>query len=234
MCSSDLGGNFVVDTDPVWGATSGSLTTYEISPDATQTGGQTVGQNSATFDFAAARSLTVGGYVETSAGRATTTVHQEMTFASHQVLNLVNFLENLRGSEAIVTTVTSSGAGGTTVVTVSDSYPIALSSAFIIPPANLKANPATARFILPATVDQAFIRHVTLSRDGRTAAWSALSDSVHAEAVLVRSLTTGHNLVANGHESEDYDAFDSSGTCYHHVIAAAQGYVTSDRLLRRC
>ena len=231
-----IGGNVVVFEDPAWAETSGALTSYDIPPDPDQGVVQTVGTNSATFDFTAGRTLSLEGYVETSMGRITTTVQDTLRFSSHQVLNLVNFRENLVGSETIASKTTTSDPRGTTVVSVSDSYPIRLASMFMIPAAaaNSHANSATEKFILPAEVDQSFIRHVAVSRNGAAVLWAALSDSVHAEAVLVRSLVTGQNAVANGHVAEDYDSSDSTGACYHHVIQASQGYVTSDRLLQRC
>ena len=63
---------------------------------------------------------------------------------------------------------------------------------------------------------------------------SSISDTVHSEAVLVRSLTTGVNAVASGTDSEHYILSDSSGFCFNHLIEAAQGFVTADTLIPAC
>ncbi len=231
-----LGGNLLVWQDPGAAHTSGALTTYDIAPQATQSVSQTTGATGGLFAFAANRSLEIAGYVDGSAGRVTTDIVQTFTFTNTQVLNLVNFLENLKGETDITTTTTTTASGHTTVRTVADTYPIAMTSAFVVP---LGANQptsssATLRFILPATVTQSFVRNVVVSMDGTTTWWSSLDDTVHAEGVLVESLTTGAHLVASGHDYEDYVYSDAGGVCYNHAIQAAQGYVTSDTMLPTC
>jgi hypothetical protein len=232
----NIDGNLLIYRDPGLTTTSGQVTTHDITSDATQGVSQTTGTNSATFSFTASRSLTIAGYVDTSSGRVTTTVHRELAFTNDQVLNLINFRENLKGTETITTLTGVAGPGGTEVTTVGDSYPIALASMFMIPAsvADPNANSATLKFILPATVDQSFDRTATTSVNGATAFSSSLSDSVHAEAILIRSLTTGVNAVAGGHDDEHYIYSDSAGTCFNHLIQAAQGFVTVDKMIPRC
>lgn len=218
-----LGGNVLVWTDPGLATTSGALTTYDVAPNADQATTQTVGENAATFTFGADRSLTVSGYVDTSAGRVTTTVHQDFAFASHQVLNLINFVENIQQSESIATTTTTvDGAGNTNVTSVADSYPITMVSAFIISP----GNPIT--FNLPAMVNETFARTTAMTSNGATVFSSSLSDTTSGSGVLKRSLSTGQNLVAVGSDGELYAYMDSTGACYEHFLAAAQGFVTAD------
>ena len=40
--------------------------------------------------------------------------------------------------------------------------------------------------------------------------------------------------MSGGRDSEDYVASDSKGYCYHHKLLAAQGWVTSDKLVPSC
>ena len=61
---------------------------------------------------------------------------------------------------------------------------------------------------------------------------SWLDDTVNASALLSR--TNGVTTASGGRDSEDYVASDSTGYCYHHKLVAAQGWVTSDQLLRSC
>jgi hypothetical protein len=61
---------------------------------------------------------------------------------------------------------------------------------------------------------------------------SASDDRLTAQGVLAR--TNGVVSQADGRDAEDYQATgpaDGTDGCYHHVITADHGYVTSDRLL---
>ena len=229
-------GNLLIDRDPVLQTISGQLTTNQISPGAAQSLSQTITNHSALFSFRASRSVKTAGFVDASAGRVTTTIDQSFSFTNRQELDLVNFLENLKGTETITTSTSTTGSQGTRRVTVSDSYPVAMTSAFMIPGAvaSSNSNQATLRFILPATVDQSFIRTVTSAVSGLPILSTTISDNVHSEAVLVRSLTTGFNVVASGHDYEDYIMSDSTGLCFNHYIAAAQGLITVDIMRPAC
>src|SRR6266571_741587 len=229
-----IDGNLLINVDPGSAATSGQLTTYNVMPNATQTVAQIINNNGGLFHFTATESLTISGYVDTSKGRFTTTIHQDFGFTNDQVLDLVNFLENLKGTEAITTMTTTIGPSGSTTLTTADSYPIVMTSAFIIPPASGSVSSGPLRFILPATVTQSFTRNTIMNSNGQIVSISTLSDTVRSEAVLGRVLSTGANFVAAGEDSEDYDLSDSTGACYNHLIMASQGLITMDTMLPTC
>jgi hypothetical protein len=166
-----------------------------------------------------------------------------MSFTNDQVLNLVNFRENPKGTESIATTTTtttvssSSGSTTTTTTTVADSYTISMTSAFIIPIDVVKvscASPETLRFILPATVQESFDRSITVMNDGTKVFPSSLSDTARGEGVLVESLKNGAHLVATGQDSDRYIYSDPTGACFNHYIAAIQGFITADILSPHC
>jgi hypothetical protein len=209
--------------------TTGAVTTTS-TPDATVNVSENINQNGAQFETNASHDITVSGYVNSPSGRLTATVRQTLSFSNDQVWDLVNFRENVRQTETFgTTTTTTDGNGHTTVNTVSDSFPLTLTSDFQIPQKG-----SGKEFILPAAVDQAFNRTTSTTVNGSTTFSSSLSDKEHSEAVLVRSLSTGQNEVANGHATEDYIYNDSTGACYNHFLAAAQGYVTADTLKSTC
>jgi len=59
--------------------------------------------------------------------------------------------------------------------------------------------------------------------------------SFAAAAMLgLLSRTNGVTTMSGGRDSEDYVASDSRGYCYHHKLVAAQGWVTSDKLVPSC
>jgi hypothetical protein len=210
--------------------TSGSVLSNTAAPQANETVVENANKQSATFDTTANRGYTVSGQVKDASGAVTTTtVQQTMSFTNHQVLNLVNFLENLQGTEDITTVTTVSGSGGTTVTTQTRSYPITMSSAFQIP-----RQQTGDEFILPGGIDQNLIETTTIQVNGVTTWSSKVSDTLQGHAVLIRDLTTGQNNVAVGSTTQQYIASDSSGFCYNHTLAATQGFVTSDVLSGTC
>jgi Peptide N-acetyl-beta-D-glucosaminyl asparaginase amidase A len=222
-----IGSDLLLYRDPVLSQTSGALVSRSITPDAGEQYGENTGSNGGVFTTSASRHLAVGGYVDTSAGRITTTVEQTFGFSNRQELNLTNFLENLTHEETIDTTTTTSGPSGTTVRSVADSYPIRMRSLFQTPEQGQKDF-----WKLPAGVEQSLQRETNVTVNGVQTFSSSLDDTVNASAILSR--TNGVTTQSGGRDSEDYIASDSTGACYHHKLVAAQGWVTSDRLLPFC
>jgi hypothetical protein len=222
-----IAGDLLLYRDPALVQTSGALTSRSIGPTADETYQENVGSNSGVFTTTASRHVAVSGYVDTSSGRITTRVDQTFGFQNKQELNLVNFLENLTHEETINTVTTTSGPGGTTVRRVSESYPITMRSIFQVP-----QHGQADFFNLAAGVQQALERQTAVSVNGVQTFAGSLSDSVNASGLLSR--TNGITTLSGGRDSEDYDASDSTGVCYHHKIVAAQGWVKGDQLLPSC
>jgi hypothetical protein len=222
-----IGSNLLLYRDPVLAQTSGALTSRSISPDAGETYGENTGANGGVFTTGASRHLTASGYVDTSAGRITTTVEQTFDFANKQELNLTNFLENVTHDETIDTVTTTTAPGATTVRRVSESYPIRMRSLFQIPEQGQKDF-----FNLPAGVEQSLQRQTTITVNGSQTFSSRLDDTVNASGLLSR--TNGVTTLSVGRDSEEYIASDSTGACYHHKLVAAQGWVKTDQLLPSC
>jgi Peptide N-acetyl-beta-D-glucosaminyl asparaginase amidase A len=222
-----IGSDLLLYRDPALSQTSGTLVSRSITPDAGEQYGEKTGSNGGVFTTRASRHLAVSGYVDTSAGRITTTVEQTFGFSNRQELNLTNFLENLTHEETIDTTTTTSGPTGTTVLSVADSYPIRMRSLFQTPEQGQKDF-----WKLPAGVEQSLQRETTITVNGVQTFSSSLDDTVNASALLSR--TNGVTTQSGGRDSEDYIASDSTSACYHHKLVAAQGWVTSDQLIPSC
>jgi hypothetical protein len=222
-----IGSNLLLDRDPALSETSGALVSRSITPDAGETYGENTGPNGGVYTTSASRHQHVSGFVDTSAGRITTTVDQTFGFSNRQELNLTNFLENLAHDETIDTSTTTSGPDGTTVRRVSESYPIRMRSLFQTPERGQKDF-----WNLPAGVEQSLQQRTTVTHNGTQTFSRWLDDTVNASGL--RSRTNGVTTLSGGRDSEDYVASDSTGACYHHKLVAAQGWVTSDHLLRTC
>ncbi len=222
-----IGSDLLLYRDPVLAQTSGALASQTIAPTAGETYGENVGSNGGVFTTGASRHLAVSGYVDTSAGRITTTVEQTFGFHNKQELDLTNFLENLTHDETIDTITTTSRPGSTNVRRVSESYPIRMRSLFQVPEQGQKDF-----WKLPAGVEQSLVRQTTVTVDGVQTFASSLADTVNASALLSR--TNGVTMLSGGRVSEDYVASDSSGACYHRKLVAAEGWMKSDQLLPSC
>ena len=210
-----IGGDLLLYRDPVLAHTTGAVTSQEIAPGAGETYGENVGSNGGVFTTSASRHLSVSGYVDTSAGRITTSVDQTFGFGNKQELDLTNFLENLTHDETIDTVTTTSAPASTTVRRVSESYPLRMRSLFQVPEQGQKDF-----FRLPAGVEQSLVRNTTVTVNGVQTFASSLSDTVNASALLNR--TNGVTTASGGRDSEDYVASDSTGACYHHKLVAAR------------
>lgn len=222
-----IGSDLLLYTDPVLAHTTGALVSESLTPTAGETYDENTGSNGGVFTTSASRHLSVSGYVDTSAGRITTTVDQTFGFANKQELNLTNFLENVTHDETIDTRTTTAAPSGTTVRDVAESFPIRMQSIFQVPQQGQKDF-----FNLRAGVAQSLIRNTAVTVNGAQTYSSSLNDTVNASGNLSR--TNGVTTLAGGHDSEDYDYSDSTGACYHHKLDAAQGWVTSDHLLPSC
>lgn len=217
--------NLLVFEDHGSAVLSGAVTNYQISGSPSETVKQNVTQNGATFNTTTTRALSVSGYVDTSAGRITTTVQQNFSFTNSQAWDLVNFRENVKSAEIINSSNTVTDANGTTVRNVVESYPVTLASAFVIP-----NHYSASFFVLPATVSQNLERTTNVSSNGTTTFWDSLNDGVQSSALLIE----GTQLVKNGTDSEDYIYSNSNDVCFNHNLQATQGFVTSDTLIPAC
>jgi hypothetical protein len=222
-----IGSDLLLYRDPVLAQTGGALVSQSIAPTAGETYDENIGSNGGVFTSNASRNLRVSGYVDTSAGRITTTVEQTFGFSNKQELDLTNFLENLTHEQTINTTTTTSAPGRVTVSRVSESYPIRMRSLFQVPEQGQKDF-----WNLPAGVEQSLQRRTSVAVNGVQTFSSWLDDTVNASALLSR--TNGITTLSGGRDSEDYVASDSTGSCYHHRLVAAEGWIKSDQLMPAC
>jgi hypothetical protein len=218
--------DLLLNTDPQLSTVTGNVTSWNIDAAPQENTQENLNANSALFGTSAARSLSVSGYVNTSAGMITTTVSEHFSFANSQTWNLVNYLENLKGTEVADESIsTTDGAGNTTVKHTVYSFPISVASMFQIPHQG-----QGSFFVLPVNVNQNFLRTFQVTENGATTFASSLSDTIQAAAML----SEGSHLVKTGSTGETYIYRDSTGVCYNHSLQASQGYVESDTLGSNC
>jgi hypothetical protein len=84
------------------------------------------GNGTATVSVASKRRFTISGYVNTSHGRVTTTVEQEVDFLNEQkfTLSATSYVQDISQLTTVASTTTTNGDGRTTVAQANFSYPL--------------------------------------------------------------------------------------------------------------
>lgn len=176
------------------------------------------GTNLITAD--ASRDWSVSGYVDTSHGRVTTTVSQHATYQNIDKIWQSGQNQALTQQDQGYNVVTTNGLS----TKATWSYPISMSASYI-------PDTTGPGFLLTAQVSQArFTTTAVGVGSGEGGAWlttGSVADQVKASGVLQRD-DTGATIQADGQDSEDYRSQSFAEPCYHHVITADHGQVTSD------
>jgi hypothetical protein len=219
--------NLLLWTDPHSTQTTGATTRNTLADDLTNyTVKQETGSQSTNYTLTARRSYTIAGWVESSAGRVSTTVTRSLDFANTNVFTLTNFRQQTDNQQEVKTITTTTNASGTHVRTIDEQDPLSAVEMF--------QQPTSADFFtLPAHVTQSKLLAESLVDNGTTTFSSTLSNSTQGAGVL-SEYDSGQYRLANGTDEQQYAYADSSGVCYDHSIKAAHGYVTGERLSTTC
>ncbi|HTJ66347.1 MAG TPA: peptide-N4-asparagine amidase [Actinospica sp.] len=204
-------------TDAHAGHTGGAVTadTIAAAPALTTTiTSPASGTNLITAD--ASRDWSVSGYVDTSRGRVRTTVSQHATYQNTDKIWDGGEYQNVTQQDQGYDVVTTNGLS----TKATWSYPISMNASYI---------PDTTGngFTLTAQVSQARFTTTAVGVGRAYLTTGSVSDQVKASGVLQRD-DTGANIQADGQDSEDYQSQSISEPCYHHVITANHGQITSD------
>lgn len=168
----------------------------------------------------ASRDWSVSGYVNTSHGRVTTTVSQHLTYQNNDKIWDGGEYQTIAQQDQGYNVVTTNGlaAKGTW------SYPISMTASYI-------PDSTGSGFLLTAQVSQARFTGTYVGLGGGSGgAWlptGSAADQVKASGVLQRD-DSGATVQSDGQDSEDYQSQGIGEPCYHHVIQADHGQVTSD------
>jgi hypothetical protein len=219
--------NLLLWTDPHAAHTSGATTQNTLASNPTALADtQQTGSQSTNYTLTAKRAYTIAGWVDTSAGRVTTTVTRNLDFSNTNVFTLTDFRQQTRNDQELKTVTTTTDASGRHVRTVDEQDPLTAVEMFQQPT-------STDFFMLPAHVTQSKLLSETAVDNGATTFTSMLDDSTQGAGML-SEYDSGQYRLANGTDQQDYSYTDSTGACYDHSIKAAQGYVTNDKLSTSC
>ncbi|HWG15113.1 MAG TPA: peptide-N4-asparagine amidase [Streptosporangiaceae bacterium] len=222
-------GTLFLDTDHGAAQTTGALTsdTLTTSPDVTTS--ETPVPGGTQVRVATGRTWAISGYVSTSHGRVTARVSQTFDYLNTDLVTAAGADQDVHQSDQGETEISVNGsashaASGSSTTRQAWSYPIAVNSQVV---SLVDDN----NYDLQATVAQGRQLSDQVAGPRGWRAVSASDDRVRAQGVLAR--TNGVVSQADGRDAEDYQATGPGygARCYHHVITAEHGYVTSDRLL---
>jgi len=219
----NLAANLLLFTDHGAATTSGALTSDTIAPAATQTEADQPGANGAvTATVTAARDWATSGFVNTSAGRISTTVTQHVAFRNTDTVTAGGFAQQLTETDNGTNLSHSTGPHGFELTTLHTfSYPVSVQATFQITDDN--------NFNLSATVDLTR-RLLDVKDNGRDHTVRQSSDEVNSFGLDQRA--NGVTVAADGHSTENFAGNDDTGAWFEHFLASAHGFITVDRVHR--
>jgi hypothetical protein len=212
-----LDATMFLTTDPHVSHTGGAVTedTIAAAPQLTTTLTSPVaGTDLITAN--AARDWTVQGYVETGHGRVTTTVTQHMRYQNTDKIWDSGDDQQVTQDDQGYNDVTT---GGLTTRS-SWQYPISMVSSYV-------PDTTGSGFLLQSQVSQARFTQTAIGFGDALVTTARIADQAKASGVL-QIADSGTTLQADGQDSEDYESSGPGRPCYHHVITADHGQVTSD------
>jgi hypothetical protein len=174
-----------------------------------------------TVDVSSKRSFVISGYANTSHGKVTTTVRQDVNFFNNQSFNITGteYVQDISLGSSVFSTTTTSGGGAADAVTDQwFSFPMNLdiSLAFL---SNGNINQTTK-------AKQNYQLSVfTLQKDKPPYFSSATNSGEHADTL---ELDSSFNLLGNTGQSsaQQYNYFDSTGAPYLCALSAAANVLT--------
>lgn len=218
--------NLLLYTDPSARTVTGSVVTDTLSGPASVSDSQQTGSQHINYTLSAHHSYEVSGWVQTPAGRVTTTVDTTLGFSNTNVFTLQNYRQQTTDEQSLSTLVSVRGPSGTSTRQVRENDSLSAVDMFALPP-------STDFFVLPAHVSLSKDLSVDDTTDGSTVFSSHLANTTAGSGVL-SEYYSGQYRLANGTDQQSYAYSDSTGACYQHVIQAAQGQVTTDKLSTSC
>jgi hypothetical protein len=181
-----------------------------------------VGENlTGTVKVASSRNFTLAGYVNTSHGKVTTTVSQQVNFVSNQKFDITStvYSQYITQISDLNSTTTVATTGQPTITTIHNyQFPLTLNILEV-----LESNGNTD---VTTTAVQNYAAKTTTSQSGATTYVSALTNSGHHQDTLI--FDPNFNLLGNTNQSSSqlYQNTDSTGTNAYCKLTAAANALT--------
>src|SRR6266404_7148359 len=210
----------------VTGAILKNTLTAQPSPKVTENLTMVQGLPRGFVTVTSGRRFTVQGYVNTSHGKVTTAVAQNINFSNRQYFKITPtvYIQNITQQTDIRSTTNTSDNTGTHQLAVHQQWPLTVDLSQITNPDG-SLNQTT-------TIEQTYQKALTNSDDGTTTFSSLVSNTVRPSDTL--QFDSSFNLIGNSGQasSQHYKASDSTGFCYSRTLTAAGGVLTG--LVKGC
>ncbi|GAA0769826.1 hypothetical protein LRH25_02295 [Ideonella azotifigens] len=166
----------------------------------------------------ATRSYAITGYVDTSKGRVTTTVQQDLTFSNLQTFQITDILysQTIAQKSTVAATVTTTSGKNKTVDTFAFSYPLDVGYVY-----DGDANTQNS------TMAQDFSTTVSRKVNDKAVFNSAFENSLTSKSGLIFSNTGGATQRVGQEGTQTVSYSDNIGSCYKRSIATALNALTS-------
>ena len=220
-------GALFLETDPGADRTSGALTAADVSttPTVTETHEATGTSDEQAYTVAGAREDTLTGYVDTSAGRITTTTTYRRDFEQQGTISTGGTVQSVDHTDTVAQTSRSTDAHGATVRsnTLDETYPISVDATF-----SGFLDDTSDSFEITGSVDESQrVRLVSTGEGARLAPdgewdWHLVSDGVMAREDGVTS-------EFDGTATTTYVGTDDAGRARDVYIHAEHGKVVESR-----
>ena len=212
--------------DPGSTQTSGSITqnTLTAAPTPVVTENLNVQATSikGTVDVSSKRNFSISGYVNTSHGKVTTKVVQNITFDNHQYFSITGsqYLQDISQGTTVSSHATVSQPGvASTVYAQTYNFPLTvdITLAFL---ANGNINQTTK-------ADQTYKLTTSTTQSGKILYNSTLDNA--AQHVDTLEFDSSFNVIGNKNQSsaQQYNSYDSTGAAYNCDLAAASNLLTA-------
>ncbi len=181
-----------------------------------------VGENiTGTVKVASARNFTLAGYVNTSHGKVTTTVSQQVNFVSNQKFDITStvYSQYITQISDLNSTTTTATSGQPTITTIHNyQFPLTLNI--------LETTQSNGNIDETTTAVQNYAVKTATSQGGVTTYASVLNNSGHHQDTLV--FDSSFNLLGNIDQSSSqlYQNTDSTGTNAYCKLTAAANALT--------
>jgi hypothetical protein len=207
-------------TDRVRGAVTAN-TLFGASPavtaDIADNGGGGIG---GTVRVTSTRDFEIAGYVDTSDGRVTTTIRQQLRFSSDQSFDIsdTKFRQSLAFATDVDTTTTVDTGAWRHVLTERRKWPLAIDYAF----------DATADgFAQSTSIDQGLERVVGIGIDGFTPREASLEHHMSTADTLLFDADGNVTGRTGQGSTQRYSYLDPFGACYDRTVTTAGGALTA-------
>ncbi len=172
-------------------------------------------------DVASNRNYTISGFVNTSHGKVTTTVSNQVRFANNQsfVINNSEYVQNINLTTNVNSTTTVAASGQPSVVTTTNTeFPLVL---------DISEYYASVGINQTTKARQTYNVQSVTQQNGVTTASSGVTNTGTHQDTL--EFSPSGNLVGNINQSasQTYNEVNSPGTNYFCAIAAASNVLTS-------